>query len=74
MSPKNPWKILEDNYNYANVTEKTSREVAQIFGCEGKSDKEIVLCMRARPLSDIMTLYSVRTIYIISQLILQKLK
>ncbi|XP_053616535.1 acetylcholinesterase [Plodia interpunctella] len=58
MSPKNPWKILEDNYKYANVTEKTSREVAQIFGCEGKSDKEIVLCMRARPLSDIMTLYS----------------
>lgn len=60
MSPFDIWKAL-DEQNLIGVTEveRISREIAHLLGCKSNKDQEILQCMRERPLSDIMALYSV---------------
>ncbi|KAI5640549.1 carboxylesterase family domain-containing protein [Phthorimaea operculella] len=59
MSPRNMWKPLDkDSIINANDTERVSLEMARMLGCFSDIDQEILQCMRAKPLADIMTLYS----------------
>ena len=60
MSPFDIWKALdEQKVVEATEVERISREIASSLGCDSDTDHEILHCMRERPLSDIMSLYSV---------------
>lgn len=60
MSPCDIWKALdEQKVVEASEVERISREIASSLGCNGNTDHEILHCMRERPLTDIMSLYSV---------------
>lgn len=61
MSPNDIWRALGDDMPF-NATDavKVSRELARSLGCTSAIDQEILRCMRTRPLSDIVALYSVR--------------
>ncbi|XP_072943817.1 acetylcholinesterase-like [Epargyreus clarus] len=55
MSPRDAWKILDKHISLnTSEVEKISREIASFLGCSSKSDREILQCMRARPVSDIV--------------------
>lgn len=60
MSPFDIWKALDDQ-SVIDVTEveRISREIARSLGCKSDKDQEVLQCMRDRPLSDIMAVFSV---------------
>ncbi|CAD0194781.1 unnamed protein product [Chrysodeixis includens] len=62
MSPFDIWKAL-DEQSVIEVTEveRISREIARSLGCKTDKDQEVLQCMRERPLSDIMAIYSNET-------------
>lgn len=60
MSPNDIWKLIDERRDSDDVkADHTSREVALSLGCTSKLDLEILSCMRTRPLSDILSAYSV---------------
>lgn len=60
MSPRNIWKTLDKDIDVnATEVERISLEMARILGCTSDVDQEILQCMRARSIADIMSLYSV---------------
>lgn len=62
MSPRDAWKIIgkDVNYNTTHV-EKTYRDIARRLGCSNYSDREVLQCMRARAVNDIINLKLVRS-------------
>ncbi|KAJ8736387.1 hypothetical protein PYW08_007043 [Mythimna loreyi] len=59
MSPCYIWRAIDEKQVVkASEVERISREIANSLGCNGDTDHEILHCMRERPLSDIMSLYS----------------
>lgn len=62
MSPFDIWKAI-DGQRVIEVAEleRISREIAHTLGCDSDMDQNILRCLRERPLSDIMTLYSNKT-------------
>ncbi|KOB63860.1 Carboxylesterase [Operophtera brumata] len=62
MSPIDIWKLIDEHRDSDAIkADHTSREVALSLGCTSKLDLEILNCMRTRPLSDILSVYSVNT-------------
>lgn len=59
MSPFDIWKIIGEKVIEVTEVERISRDIAKSLGCNGDTDHEILHCMRERPLSEIMSLYSV---------------
>lgn len=60
MSPQNIWKTLDKDIDVnATEVERISLEMARTLGCTSDIDHEILQCMRARSIADIMYLYSV---------------
>ncbi|XP_047985334.1 pyrethroid hydrolase Ces2a isoform X1 [Leguminivora glycinivorella] len=59
MSPRDIWHALGEDMHYnATDAEKVSRELARSLGCTSVVDLEILRCLRGRPLSDILAVYS----------------
>uniref|UniRef100_A0A2H1W623 SFRICE_006852 n=1 Tax=Spodoptera frugiperda TaxID=7108 RepID=A0A2H1W623_SPOFR len=58
MSPFDIWKIIGEKVIEVTEVERISRDIAKSLGCNGDTDHEILHCMRERPLSEIMSLYS----------------
>ncbi|XP_022822269.1 carboxylesterase 5A [Spodoptera litura] len=58
MSPFDIWKIIGEKVVEVTQVERMSREIAKALGCNGDTDHEILHCMRERPLSELMSLYS----------------
>ncbi|XP_021188868.3 carboxylesterase 1C [Helicoverpa armigera] len=63
MSPRDIWKAIDESkiVKFSEV-ERLSREIASSLGCNNNTDNEILHCMRERPLSDLMSLYSNETL------------
>lgn len=60
MSPCNPWKLIDErNRINATTAEALSREISRALGCASDSEQEVLHCMRALPLSDIIASYAV---------------
>ncbi|KAI8438464.1 hypothetical protein MSG28_010971 [Choristoneura fumiferana] len=59
MSPHDIWRALGEDVQF-NATDavKVSHELARSLGCTSAIDQEILRCIRTRPLSDIVALYS----------------
>ncbi|KAL0901557.1 hypothetical protein ABMA27_006782 [Loxostege sticticalis] len=59
MAPRYVWKAVDEG-RAVNATEMevVSRKIARSAGCVSEYDQEILHCLRDRPLSDIMSLYS----------------
>ncbi|XP_026319419.1 carboxylesterase 1C [Hyposmocoma kahamanoa] len=59
MSPLNIWRTLDKDIDVnATEVERISLEMARSLGCSSDTDQEILQCMRARSIADIMSLYS----------------
>lgn len=62
MSPVDIWKAIDEQKAIETAeVERVSREIARSLGCNSDTDHEILRCMRERPLSDILSLYSVKS-------------
>lgn len=60
MSPLDIWKAIDKDMDVnATETERMSRDIARALSCNSQLDQEILQCVRARSLPDIMALYSV---------------
>lgn len=60
MAPRYIWKAVDEGRAInATQMELVSRKIAQSAGCMSEFDQEILHCLRDRPLSDIMSIYSV---------------
>lgn len=60
MSPLNIWRTLDKDTDVnATEVERISLQMARSLGCSSDIDQEILQCMRARSIADIMSLYSV---------------
>ncbi|XP_075972368.1 acetylcholinesterase [Anticarsia gemmatalis] len=59
MSPANIWKAIDEQKGVEGAeVERMSRQIAHSLGCHNNLDQEILRCMRERPLSDILTVFS----------------
>ncbi|XP_068626616.1 carboxylesterase 1C-like [Battus philenor] len=55
MSPRNIWNAVDKDLNTnASEVERISRAIADTLGCSNKTDRHILSCMRALPISDII--------------------
>lgn len=60
MSPLNIWRTLDKDTDVnATEVERISLQMARSLGCSSDIDQEILQCMRAQSIADIMSLYSV---------------
>lgn len=63
MSPRDIWKAVDEGKDKnASEIEQVSRKIARTLGCTSETDEEILHCMQDRPLSDILSVYSVLSI------------
>lgn len=60
MSPRDIWKTIDKEFDLnVTETERISRELIRSLRCHSNADQEILQCMRARPLAEVLSAYSV---------------
>ncbi|XP_013177364.1 PREDICTED: carboxylesterase 1C isoform X1 [Papilio xuthus] len=56
MSPRNVWRAVDKELNInASEVERISRAIAKALDCSGKTDRDILYCMRSRSVTDIVS-------------------